>query len=131
MRTRVVLSAVLAAAALALAACGSDEPTVPQPGDVVETIEEGLAEAVPPIATVDNNFAPSNFAAPAGQQITLTITNNGQNSHSFTIDSLAVDTGVLEPGQQAQVTFTMPDQEVQFYCTVHGAEVMSGTIDPA
>lgn len=130
MRKRIRLVAVLTASALALVACGSDEPTVPDPEDVVEDAGEGLAGAVPPVAMVDNNFAPSNFAAPAGEEITLTVTNNGQNPHTFTIESLNVDTGILESGQQAEVSFTMPDEEVPFICTVHG-EAMSGTIDPA
>lgn len=125
-----LLGALLGVSVLVLAACGGDEPAVPDPGEIAESVQEGLADAVPPVATVDNNFAPSRFPATAGEEITVNVSNNGQNSHSFTIDSLDVDTGVLAPGDSAEVTFTMPDQEAQFYCTVHGAEVMSGVIEP-
>lgn len=127
MRSRWRLVVVVAISAIALAACGGDDPTVPAGptgGDV------GAGETAR-VGAIDNDFAPASFAAPAGQEITVTVSNSGQNPHSFTIDSLDVDTGVMNSGDQAEVTFTMPDEEVEFYCTVHGAEVMSGTIDPA
>ena len=126
---RLRFGALVAASVLLFAACGGED--VPDPGEIVETVEEGLAGAIPQVATVDNNFAPSNFAAPGGQEITVTVVNNGQNPHSFTIDALDVDTGVLNGGATAEVTFTMPEETVDYYCTVHGAEAMSGTIDPA
>jgi plastocyanin len=126
---RLRFGALAAASVLLLAACGGED--VPDPGEIVETVEEGLAGAIPPVATVDNNFAPSNFSAPGGQEITVNVVNNGQNPHSFTIDALDVDTGVLESGGTAEVTFAMPEETVDYYCTIHGAEVMSGTIDPA
>lgn len=130
------LFALLAAGSLVLAACGSDDPTVPDPSEVVESVEDAVGDAVddsdlPPVATVDNSFAPSMLAASFGEELTVTVVNNGQNPHSFTIDAIDVDTGVLQPGESAEVTFAMPDQDVEYYCTVHGAEVMSGTLSVA
>jgi len=128
--------ALAACAALTLAACGSDDPTLPDPSEVVESVEDAVEDAVddpelPPVATVDNAFAPSMLAASFGEELTITVVNNGENPHSFTIDELEVDTGVLQAGDSAAVTFNMPDQDVTYYCTVHGAEVMSGTISVA
>jgi len=130
--------ALAACAALTLAACGSDDPTLPDPSEVVESVEGALEDAqdevdtgLPPVATVDNAFAPSMLAASFGDELTITVVNNGENPHSFTIDALEVDTGVLQAGDSAAVTFNMPDQDMEYYCTVHGAEVMSGTITVA
>lgn len=119
---------VVAACAVALTACGGDE--IPNPAEVVEGVRGDLADAIPPVAAVDNSFAPDGFSAPAGQEVTVSVVNTGQNPHTFTIDSLGVDTGVLDAGQTGEVSFTMPDQAVEFVCTVHGADVMSGTISP-
>jgi plastocyanin len=110
-------------AVLALAAaCGNDEPAVQPP---VDPSPEGDMFG---IATVDNNFAPSRLDVPAGEEITVEVQNNGQNPHSFTIDELDVDTGVLQAGETAEVTFAVPDEPVEFRCTVHPD--MLGTVQP-
>ncbi|HEX6262870.1 MAG TPA: cupredoxin domain-containing protein [Actinomycetota bacterium] len=122
MRTSTRLGALIAASVLLLAACGGDDdPTVEGGGDA------GGAGDIQ-VAMVDNSFAPSTLELTAGEEVTISTPNNGQNPHSFTIDDLGVDTGVLEAGEGSEVTFTVPEGETQYYCTVHGAEVMSGTI---
>lgn len=125
MLTRTRLGALIAASVLLLSACGGDDDPTVQPENGAENGGGGEATQV---ALVDNNFAPSMLELPAGQEVTITTPNNGQNSHSFTIDELDVDTGVLGSGDTAEVTFTVPEGETQYYCTVHGAGVMSGTI---
>lgn len=130
------LFALAAVSTLVLAACGSDDPTLPDPEAIVESAQDAVDDAeeqvgdltLPPVATVDNAFAPSMLQAMFGDDLTIQVVNNGENPHSFTIDVLEVDTGVLQTGDTAEVTFSMPDQDVQYYCTVHGADVMSGTI---
>lgn len=125
MLTRARLGALMTVSVLLLAACGgNDDPTI-QPdgggGDAGDAIQ---------VAMVDNSFAPSMLELSAGEEVTITAPNNGQNPHSFTIDDL-VDTGVLEAGDSTEVTFTVPEGETQYYCTVHGAETMSGTLTGA
>lgn len=122
------IAALLAVIALAAAACGGDdEPTV-QPDDQGEQMMEEADGGLPPVATVDNAFAPSMLEIATGEEVTIMVRNNGVNPHTFTIDELDVDTGVLNGGDTAEVTFTMPDEEVEYYCTVHGRAIMSGTI---
>ncbi len=119
--------ALFTVGALALAACGGEEEAaVPEPEEAIE--EGGEAAGAPSVTTVDNSFAPDALTLAAGEEVTIEVRNAGQNPHTFTIDELEVDTGTLATGDTATVTFTMPDTEVEYYCTVHGRAVMSGTI---
>lgn len=124
MLTRARLGALMTVSVLLLAACGGDDDPTIQP-------ENGGGDAATQVAMVDNNFAPSSIELPVGDEVTISTPNNGQNPHSFTIDDLDVDTGVIEGGESTEVTFTVPEGETQYYCTVHGAEVMSGTLTGA
>jgi len=126
MLKRARFGALVATSVLLLAACGGDDDPTVQPengggngGDAIQ------------VAMVDNSFAPSMLELPAGEEVTIATPNNGQNPHSFTIDDPAVDTGVIDAGESTEVTFTVPEGETQYYCTVHGAAVMSGTLTGA
>lgn len=54
---------------------------------------------IPPVSMVDNSFTPAMLQVPAAQQAVVEVSNDGQNPHSFTIDAIDVDTGVLQPGR--------------------------------
>lgn len=72
------------------------------------------------------NFNPA-FAVKAGQSVTLNVTNTGSFSHSFTITTGVIDSGVLSPGQSQPVTFTAPASgSLAYFCRIHG--VVSGTM---
>lgn len=47
----------------------------------------------------------------------------------FTVEALKLSTGVIEPGKVATATFTVPDGQVKFVCTLHRG--MNGTIKVA
>lgn len=123
---RSVITALLATTVLLLAACGGDDtPTTGDGGD-----DAGGEEAVAlEVSAVDNSFEPSSLSAPAGSEVTIDITNDGENPHTLTIDDPEVDTSTIEAGQSATVTFTMPDSSIEFYCAIHGANAMAGTIE--
>jgi plastocyanin len=125
MLKRARFGAVVTASVLLLAACGGDDDPTIQPDDGGEDAGDAIQ-----VAMVDNSFAPSMLELPAGEEVTITTPNNGENPHSFTIDDL-VDTGVIDGGESTEVTFTVPEGETQYYCTVHGAETMSGTLTGA
>lgn len=121
-RLRIV--AALATLLLLLAACGGDDDNAPPTG--IDDGGDGVSLAV---STVDNSFDPSSLSAPAGSEVTVEVTNDGSNSHTFTIDDPAVDTSSIASGGSASATFTMPDTSITFYCAIHGEDAMSGTIE--
>ena len=59
----------------------------------------------------------------AGQAIALELRNEDGPGvlHDLAVDSLHVATGLLQPGQAAQVTFTAPDRpgSLDYYCRPH------------
>ena len=76
-------------------------------------------------------FSPSALAGSAGQKLTLTVTNAGTVTHTFTIDSEHVDV-TLQPGDSQQVDVTFPQSgSVDFYCKFHVSGGMKGTLQVA
>ncbi|HEX5140046.1 MAG TPA: cupredoxin domain-containing protein [Dehalococcoidia bacterium] len=130
-----LLASILVAPAVAIVlfsvACGGDDnnggssnaPTV------APTVEPPAAPVALNVTTMDNSFSPTTLTAKAGQKVTVNIKNDGQRPHTFTIDGV-VDSGRLNGGESKTVEFT-PTQSgaLTFYCTVHTAAVMSGTIN--
>lgn len=105
---------------LALTACGSGAPSTSLSVDMVEFM-----------------FNPTNFTVPAGQEITLELSNNGAVVHDFIIMNQGAEVGQdfgeedqpniywmaeLEPGSSNTYTFTAPDQpgEYQVVCGIPG-----------
>jgi plastocyanin len=123
--SRFRVAALIAAALLLFAACG---------GDAADDLpEEGTGEEAGltlQVTTVDNSFDPATLMAVAGTPVTIVVTNNGSNPHTFTIDDLEVDTGTIAAGESASETFIMPETSVTFYCAIHGEAAMSGAIEP-
>lgn len=115
--------AVAALAAVALAACGG--PT-PASGDVRTGPADG--EAVE-IVAVDNEFQPSTLELEPGTEVTVEVTNQGDQPHNLVIDDVHLSTGTLETGDVATATFTVPDGTVTFHCSFHPG--MTGEIQPA
>jgi plastocyanin len=74
----------------------------------------------------DDEFAPTRLELPAGEQVTVEVTNDGSNQHNFTIDSLDLSTGTMSGGDVNTATFTVPDGTTEFRCTFH--KDMTGTI---
>jgi plastocyanin len=74
----------------------------------------------------DNYFAPTFVRGTSGQEVTVQLVNEGDASHTFTIDSLSVDEE-LEGGAESSVTLTLPDEgAVEFYCRFHEGTGMRG-----
>jgi plastocyanin len=126
------LLAVFACAALFLAACGGDDD---DGGDAATGDSEqsdngdtGGGTSLD-LTAQDNSFSPAELSAPAGEEITVTFTNEGNNPHTFSSEDAGFDSDNVESGASAEVTFTMPDEETTFICNVHG-EAMSGTLSP-
>lgn len=111
----------LALVALVGAACGSSQPS----GNVAEGPATG--DAVQLVAD-NGDFTPGSIQLPAGEEVTIEIRNEDGTAHDFAVESLEVNTGIIEPGEAATATFTVPEEVTEFECTLHGG--MSGRIEP-
>jgi plastocyanin len=122
-RMRILLAGAFGALAFVGAACGfSSQPS----GDVSEGPATG--DAVQIVAD-DGAFTPDSLQLTAGEEVTIEIRNEDGTPHDFVVEALDLNTGIIEPGEAATATFTVPDDVTEFECTLHGG--MSGRIDPA
>jgi plastocyanin len=122
-RSRAVLPAVAGAiAALTLTACGG---ATPASGDVHPGSADEHATA---IVALDNEFEPAVLELDPGSEVTLEVTNEGEQPHNLVIDEVDLSTGTIEPGDVVTATFTVPDATVTYYCSFHPG--MDGEIQP-
>jgi plastocyanin len=115
-------------------ACGGDDdsgnssasPTAAEP----TTAGSPTAAADQPLfaTALDFHFNPTELEVKAGVETTVKFNNSGGTTHTFTVDGVT-DTGFVEPGDFVFQTFTIDKPgDYQFYCQIHGAATMSGTI---
>lgn len=122
------LLAVLFASALILGACGGDDTTSsPDTGSDAA----GDAPFEEAIVAVDNSFTPSDITGAAGTEVTIQFKNDGKNPHTLSSEDLGFDTGTIDPGGTASVSFTIPEAPATFQCNIHGGSGMAGTITPS
>jgi plastocyanin len=119
---RLLVVCLLATAVLA--ACGGDDE-----GSDDGNGDSGGGGSSTELSAVDNAFEPEEISAPAGEEVTVTFTNDGNNPHTFSSADADIDSGTVDPGDSTEVTFTMPDAETSFQCDIHGG-VMGGTLVP-
>jgi plastocyanin len=97
------------------------------------------------VTMTDFQFQPSQFTVPAGQEITLNVTNTGAVVHNFIIMKLGTTAGAtyeddddanvywgerdIQPGGDFSVTFTAPTEpgEYEVVCRTEG-HIASGMI---
>ena len=77
----------------------------------------------------DNVFSPGKLTLASGEKVTVEVTNKGRMPHDFAIKELGLNTGVLQPGQIATATFTVPNDDVDYVCTLHRG--MDGKVEVA
>lgn len=123
-RPRWALRAVITAIALggALAACSNSSDPV---GNVAAGAATG--DAVKIEAVDGDRFTPATLELPAGEEVTIEITNTDDRAHDFAVEAADLNTGTIETGAAATATFTVPEGTTQFVCTFHGG--MTGTIE--
>jgi nitrite reductase (NO-forming) len=121
---RWALRAVITVTALgvALAACSNSS-------DPVGTVGSGPAAGdAAKIEAVDGDrFTPATLELPAGEEVTIEITNADDRAHDFAIEAAGLNTGTIEAGAVATATFTVPEGNTEFVCTFHSG--MTGTIE--
>jgi plastocyanin len=138
----VLIVAALSLAALPLAGCGSSSSsssTTEASGSEgggqrtiagVEANDHGTKQVEDSGKTEveldDFYFEPTVLEGEPGQTVTLELKNEGQNEHTFTVDSLDVDVEV-QPGDETEVDITIPKSgAVSFYCQFHKNMGMAG-----
>ncbi|MCI0395313.1 MAG: plastocyanin/azurin family copper-binding protein [Chloroflexi bacterium] len=97
--------------------------TVAEPGAEVVIPTPEPAEAPPAASQVslemlDFEFSQLEMTIPAGT--TVTWFNTGEEKHSATADDASWDTGLLDHGTQASITFDTPGT-FAYFCILHGA----------
>jgi plastocyanin len=118
-----LLGAVVALTLLA-AACGGDEtPPAGDGGSPSESASTGGGGS--DLTIVDFGFSPTELSVSEGQ--TISITNTGDVSHTFTTDDDAIDQ-TISPGETVDVTLTGVASG-GFHCRFHSQ--MTGTLTVA
>ena len=122
---RILLASTALVLGLFLGACGgdmerTDTSAPPAPAGGGDSIS---------LSAVDNEFEPAELSVGSGE-ITVDFTNDGETVHTFTSEELGFDSGNVDPGESASVTFTAPDGPIEFVCTIHESTGMVGTISP-
>jgi plastocyanin len=116
---------------LLLAACGGDDSSSSTPklsGSVTDKGTQTVSGSTLKLEADDFYFKPTFIDAKPGTKLTVTIENEGQNTHTFTIDSAKVDEE-MSPGKDATVTVTVPSSgNLNFYCRFHRGQGMQGAI---
>ena len=122
-----VLMALVMGISMLLTACGGGGPTTELKVDMVDFM-----------------FDPSSFTIPAGETITLNLTNNGAVEHEFVIMKFGTTVGddfgdedeeniywevEVSPGDSTTVTFTAPSDagDYQVVCGIEG-HFMAGMV---
>ncbi len=143
MRPRLArLAIATAAAVLVLGACGDDNGgsdssgsddggggPVELSGEVNnEGTEDATGSDTLELEADDFYFEPTFVKATPGSTLTITVGNEGDTDHTFTVDDQDIDSEV-EPGASADVQVTVPDDgTVNFYCRFHLAQGMQGAV---
>jgi plastocyanin len=118
------LLGVVVALSLLAAACGGDE--TPQAGDGGSPSESAsTGGGGSDLTIVDFGFSPTELSVTEGQ--TISITNTGDVSHTFTTDDDAIDQ-TISPGETVDVTLTGVASG-GFHCRFHSQ--MTGTLTVA
>ena len=101
----------LSLALIALTGCARERS-----GDV----HDGAAGAdAVEVTTHDDEFEPDVLRLRAGTEAQVEVRNEGSQGHNFTIDSLDLSTGTVEPGNVVTATFTVPNGTTEYHCTFH------------
>jgi plastocyanin len=123
MRTLKVVAAVAVLAVAGVACGGSDNGGAIQtpPASSTPTGPVGKVNA-----TADIKFVPASITVKVGEPVIWTVV--GAVPHDVKASSGATfNSGTLNEGQAFTQTFSTPGT-VHYFCTIHGASLMSGTI---
>lgn len=115
------------ASVLLFTACGGDGTGTSEQTETGTETDNGDPETTSGLTVTmqDFSFSPNQVDVEPGEEVTLEVTNSGSAPHTFTAKDLDIDER-LDPGSSTEITFTAPDQDVSWLCTIHPQ--MTGTI---
>ena len=129
------LLALASAMVLLAVACGGDDsdttstepPLVPLSGSVSNHGTKDLGAATKVEVELDDlYFAPTFIKAKPGSSVDISLKNEGEARHSFTIDETSTNVE-LDAGQSSSVKVTLPASgALAFYCSFHRGSGMQG-----
>ena len=83
-------------------------------------VHEGAAGAdAVEVVLQDDAFVPDDLRLEAGTEVDVEVRNDGSDGHNFTIESLDLSTGTIEPGHVMTATFVVPNGTTEYHCTFH------------
>ncbi len=120
MRARSWVLVFVLAGVVALTSCGGDDEQGGGEGG------GGGTESVE-LTAQDFSFDPTTIEVDPGAEVEVTLTNEDEAEHSFTVEELDVEVEA-HGGESATTTFTAPDSgSVEFICKYH-PDQMTGEI---
>ncbi len=128
---RILVMPVLALALAGVAACSDDDSGDDGPAETTapaDTATDGPADSVITVQAIDFTFDKASISAEAGSTVEIDFSNDGQATHTFTVDEIEVDL-LLSGGESGTLQFTFPDESFEFYCRIHPTQ-MRGTLEP-
>lgn len=108
MRRSCSLGAAAVCLAVVLAGCGDSDGSPPTAADL-QDIDLSVDHT---IVVDDDGYDPSELEVTAGE--VLRLVNEGESAHSFTADDRSIDTGLMQPGDDATLVLTERG-EVDFF----------------
>ena len=132
MRTRNVLLVGALAVTLAMAtACSSSSSSASSAASGQVTTGDASGKSTLDVSAQNFFFTPNQITGTAGEKVTFHITNEGDTTHNFSIDSLNINENI-DAGQSADIQVTFPSSgSVEFYCSIHKTLGMTGTLQVA
>ena len=132
MRKLLVLGFVLVIALSVLAACGGDDDSSSGSPNLSGKVNDKGQKTVSgdsiELEADDFYFKPTFIDAKPGTKLKVEIENEGQNTHTFTIDAQNVDEEVAA-GKKGEAEVTVPQSgSVTFYCRFHRSSGMQGAL---
>ena len=82
-------------------------------------LRPGHGDAAKIEAVDGDRFTPKSLELPAGEAVTIEITNADDRAHDFAIEAADLNTGTIQAGAVATATFTVPEGTTEFVCTFH------------
>lgn len=131
---RFIAVAAVGVLGFGLAGCGGDDDSASD-GDTTTTAggaesDTDASDGTVTVVATNFQFDPAEITAPHGEEVVITLRNEGSVAHTFTSDALGVDEEVA-PGDSAEITVTVPHEgSAEFHCRFHEGSGMVGSISP-